>query len=147
MMEAVPLTLRQANAYVSEHHRHHKPARGCLFCIGAKKDGDMVGVVIVGRPVSRHRDDGFTAEATRVCTDGTFNACSFLLGRAMRAAKAVGYRRFQTYILNEEDGASLRAVGLEIEAVTQGGSWNRGARKGRREDQPMGPKKRAAKAL
>jgi hypothetical protein len=72
------LDLGEANAFVREYHRHHKPVIGHLFSIGAALDGVIVGVAIVGRPVARGRDDGVTAEITRLATDGTRNACSFL---------------------------------------------------------------------
>ena len=38
-------------------------------------------------------------EVTRLCTDGTKNACSFLYGAAARIAKEMGYKQIQTYIL------------------------------------------------
>lgn len=82
----VRIELGEANAFVEEHHRHHKPVVGHLFSIGATQADRIVGVVIVGRPVARMRDDGATAEVTRLCTDGTRNACSFLYGAAARAA-------------------------------------------------------------
>jgi hypothetical protein len=77
---------------------------------------------------------------TRLCTDGTPNACSFLYGAAARAAKALGFRRIQTYILESEHGASLKASGWVRGHMTAGGSWNHGRRKGRRDDQPQCPK-------
>ena len=61
-----------------------------------------MGVCIVNRPVNRRMDDGLTLEVARLCTDGTPNACSFLLSRAARAAAALGYERIQTYTLAEE---------------------------------------------
>ncbi len=73
-----PITLAEANAFVSQHHRHHKPARGQKFSIAVNDGKCVVGVVIVGRPVSRERDDGWTAEVLRTCTDGSRNACSML---------------------------------------------------------------------
>lgn len=82
----VRIELAEANAFVREHHRHHKPVVGHLFSIGAAIGDKIVGVVIVGRPVARMRDDGQTAEVTRLCTDGTKDACSFLYGVAARAA-------------------------------------------------------------
>lgn len=30
----VPVTFRQAQAFIAEHHRHHKPPRGMKFCLG-----------------------------------------------------------------------------------------------------------------
>jgi hypothetical protein len=80
------LGLDEANAFVKAHHRHHMPVIGHLFSIGAALGDKIVGIVIVGRPVSRMRDDGMTAEVTRLCTDGTRNACSFLYGAAARCS-------------------------------------------------------------
>lgn len=59
---AIPVDLVEANAFVDTHHRHHKPVVGHKFSIGAVLDEKIVGVVIVGRPVSRRRDDGMTLE-------------------------------------------------------------------------------------
>src|SRR5438128_1978674 len=106
----IPLTLAAANAFVGAHHRHHRPIQGHKFSLGAGKDGQLVGVAIVGRPVSRMRDDGLTLEVTRLCVlPGTKNACSFLYGAVARAAFALGYHRIGTYILASEPGTSLRA--------------------------------------
>lgn len=121
----VPVTLREANALVERLHRHHEPARGCIFCLGVA-DGDVVrGVAIVGRPVSRMLQDGFTAEVLRVCTDGARNACSMLYGAAWRGARAIGYRRLVTYTLPGEGGGSLRAAGWRLVGEAGGGTWSR----------------------
>jgi hypothetical protein len=93
-----------AAAFVSEHHRHHTAPVGHVFSLGAFRGDNMVGCAIVGRPVSRHRDDGLTAEVTRLCCrDGERNAASFLLGKAARAALALGFRRIGTYTLKREE--------------------------------------------
>jgi hypothetical protein len=118
------LSLDEANAFVGQHHRHHKPVVGHLFSIGAAQDGRIVGVAIVGRPVSRHRDDGVTAEVTRLCTDGTKNACSFLYGAAARASFALGFKRIGTYILAVEPGTSLIGSGWRLIGETSGRSWS-----------------------
>lgn len=118
-----PISLAEANAFVAEHHRHHKPVIGHKFSIAAWFDGNMVGVVIVGRPVSRIRDDGQTLEVTRLATDGTRNACSFLYGAAARATFALGYSRIGTYILVSEPGTSLVACGWRNLGQRGGGSW------------------------
>jgi len=120
-LSLIPLTLAEANAFVTRFHRHHKPVVGHKFSLGATKDGHLVGVAIVGRPVSRIRDDGLTLEVTRLCTDGTRNACSFLYGSAARATFALGYRRIGTYTLPEEGGASLRACGWTLIGKRGGG--------------------------
>jgi len=118
------MELADANAFVAAHHRHHKPVVGHKFSLGSVLEGDLVGVVIVGRPVSRMRDDGSTLEVTRLCTNGAKNACSFLYGAAARAAFALGYRRIGTYILKSEDGTSLRASGWRLIGERGGGSWS-----------------------
>ncbi|HEX6984270.1 MAG TPA: XF1762 family protein [Planctomycetaceae bacterium] len=123
-LEARPITLREANAFVAAHHRHHGEAQGHKFSIGAADGERLCGVAICGRPVARKLDDGFTAEITRVCTDGTRNACSFLLGRVRAACRAMGYRKVITYTLPEEGGASLKAAGFEFGGLAGGGNWN-----------------------
>lgn len=123
-----PIILREANAFVKRHHRHHVPVQGAKFAIACTKEGKLVGVVIVGRPVSRHMDDGFTAEVTRLCTDGTYNACSLLYGAAWRAARAMGYTRMITYTLESEDGSSLKAANFHFLGFAGGGNWNKPGR-------------------
>lgn len=111
-MEIVPITFREACAFVAEHHRHHKPPRGHKFSVAIRDDrGEIVGVMMSGRPVSRHQDDGYTLEVNRTATDGTKNANSMLYGAAWRAARALGYRRIITYTQEGESGSSLRAAG------------------------------------
>ena len=66
---------------------------------------------MVGRPVARGNDNGMTLELTRLASDGCENACSCLYGAAWRAAKALGYARLITYILDSEPGTSLKASG------------------------------------
>lgn len=129
-LELSPITLREACAFVDQHHRHHRAPRGGIFAIAAALDARVVGVVIVGRPVARHlQGGGFTAEVTRLCIDGMVpNACSFLYAAAWRAARAVGYRRLVTYVLDSEPGTSLRAAGWKLVAETRGGSWSRTSR-------------------
>jgi len=134
------ITLDEANAFVRDHHRHHPPVVGHLFSIGAFSNDRLVGVVIVGRPVSRHRDDGLTAEVTRLCTDGTKNACSFLYGKAARAAFALGFVRIGTYTLPEEGGASLRASGWKLIGERGGGEWSSPSRPRASMKSPIGQK-------
>jgi hypothetical protein len=56
-------------------------------------------------------------EVTRVCTDGTRNACSLLYAAAWQAARALGYRRLITYTQAGQSGASLRAAGWRVVAA------------------------------
>jgi hypothetical protein len=119
-----PISLGEANEFVLRHHRHHPPVVGHKFSIAAVIAGHVVGVCIVGRPVSRMRDDGLTLEVARLCTDGTRNVCSFLYGSAAKAAFALGYLRIGTYTLPDEGGASLRASGWALIGERGGGEWD-----------------------
>ena len=113
---------------MTEHHRHHKAPQGGLFAVAVSDANDVRGVAIVGRPVARMLADGWTAEVTRVCTDGARNACSMLYAAAWRACRALGYRRLITYTLVTESGASLRGAGWRVVGEAGGGSWSRESR-------------------
>lgn len=143
--------LSEANGFVARLHRHHKPAVGHRFSLGAYSGDSLVGVVIVGRPTARHTDQRKTLEVTRLCTDGTHNACSMLYAAAARAGRALGYERIQTFILEGEPGSSLKGAGWQFVKVTEGGQWHHtGFNRGNlalfdgftrnRTDQPTGPK-------
>lgn len=122
-----PLRFRQACEFVNEHHRHHKAPQGHLYSIGAADDrGRDVGAVIVGRPVARGFDDGWTAEVTRlVVIDQTPNTASMLLAAAWNSAKAMGYRRLITYTQADESGASLKGAGWrQVAHRPARGDWN-----------------------
>jgi len=124
-----PITLREARAFVDRHHRHHKAPQGGLFAVGLGRGEDVVGVAIIGRPVARMLQDGFTAEVTRLCVvDDVINGCSMLYGACWRAARALGYRRLITYILSSESGKSLQASGWRLVGEAGGGSWSRKSR-------------------
>lgn len=133
----LPISLRDANAFIKLHHRHHKPVPGCKFAISVCDEyGVIRGVSVVGRPVARMSDDGHTAEVNRVATDGTRNACSMLYGASWRAARAMGYRRLITYTLPEEGGASLRGAGFKLIGEAGGGKWSR-LKRLREDDHPQ----------
>ena len=140
-MTVVPLTLKCANDFVIQNHRHHGKVQGCKFCIGAVDEkGKLRGVAIAGRPVSRYLDNGTTAEITMLCTDGFKNACSFLYAACARIAKEMGYTKIITYILITENVASLKAAGWFEQGVCGGGNWNVKSRP--RNDSPNTCKKR-----
>ncbi len=122
-----PCTQDEANTFVKFHHRHAKPlVVGYVFCISVSDDtGQIRGVAIVGRPAARQSWDGWTLEVRRLATDGCANACSALYSASWRAAKALGYKRLITYILNTESGTSLYAAGWKLIGEAGGGSWSR----------------------
>jgi hypothetical protein len=124
MLEAKPLHLKEANAFIASHHQHSIPTVGCKFAIAAIDADRIVGVAVAGRPIARMADDGFTLEILRVCTDGTRNANSFLYSRVARIARLMGYRQVITYTLDHESGSSLRACGAKPTACGRAGEWN-----------------------
>lgn len=136
---AAPISFSDAAEFVRLHHRHHTPPVVHKFSIAAMDGGDLVGVVIVGRPVARRRDDGMTLEVTRLCSTGGKNVCSFLYGAAARAAFALGYRRIGTFILKREPGTSLAAAGWKLIGETPGRSWSVPSRP-RADKHPIEPK-------
>lgn len=139
-MEIVPIKLEEANELVKRWHRHHQPVVGHKFSIGVTNgDGEICGAVIVGRPVARYLDNGWTLEVTRCVTNGTKNACSALYGAARRATFALGYKRLITYTLISESGKSLTGAGWKCLGERGGGGWNRPSRP-RVDKAPIGQK-------
>lgn len=123
--DVIPLPLDEANAFVERHHRHHGRVVGHRFSIAvADAAGDIRGVAIVGRPVSRMLDDGRTLEITRVASDGAKDACSALYGACRRAAFALGYVKLVSYTLASESGSSLKASGFRVVGEVRGRSWS-----------------------
>ena len=145
-MRIAPVTLADANAFVARLHRHSRPVVGHRFSVGVEAqtrvgNGEqwlLVGVAIIGRPVAPRLDDGKAAEITRVCTDGTRNACSMLYGAARRAARALGYAPVYTYTLPDEGGASLRAAGFILDKEDAGGPAAQWHNRPGRTAQPVG---------
>jgi len=123
-LHIVPIKQDEAKAYINQNHRHHKAPVGSIFQVAAAKDDKIVGVAMVGRPVARKLDNGWTLEVNRLCTDGTKNACSMLYSACWRVAKNLGYKKLITYILSEETGASLKASNWKCIGEAGGGSWN-----------------------
>ncbi len=142
----MPITLKAANQFVAKYHRHHKPSVGHKFSIGLNSNDELIGVAIMGRPVARGSDNGFTIEVARLCTNGQKNACSMLYQAAARASKELGFNKIQTYILQSESGVSLKASGWKLEDLTAGGEWKHTHGK-RNNHHPIQPKQRWVRQL
>lgn len=122
-MKTFPCTIKGAQRYVSEHHRHLPVIGGGRFAVAAVVDGKVVGVGIVGNPPPEW--EGTTKMViVRVATDGSHNACSLIYGALCRAGRALGYTEAWTYTLPEEPGTSLRAAGFKQTGMTEGGEWD-----------------------
>lgn len=124
-LRITPITMQEARRFIDQHHRHHRAPQGGLFAIAASSGDTIRAVCIIGRPVARALQDGYTAEVTRLCaTDNTPNACSMLYAAAWRACRALGYRKLVTYTLQTEPGTSLRAAGWKLVGEVRGRSWH-----------------------
>jgi hypothetical protein len=145
-MRARPTTLKEANAFVGAVHRHHDEVVGHRFSFGCEVDGKLVGTVIVGRPVAPKTDQYEIAEVTRLCTDGTPNACSFLYSAAAKICKIMGFKRIQTFILPTESGVSLKASGWTFDGICHSSKNGFTTRPNRKSDY-RGPKHRWIKQL
>ena len=137
----VPVKISDACSFIKEHHRHLDPPQGALFAVAigylgsvTENDGKIVeqgigeirGVATVGRPVARLLDNGWTVEVTRVCVlEGTPNGCSMLYAACWRAARAMGYKKAITYMLDTERGVSLQGAGWTCVGEAGGGKWDR----------------------
>lgn len=136
-----PISFRQACDFINEHHRHHIAPQGLKFALGLTNGEKLIGVLTAGRPLSRHRDDGYTLEVTRLCVNQAYiHSCSKLYATARRIAREMGYRSLITYTLDEESGSSVRAAGFRLIGKSQGGSWN-SLNRNRVDKHPIGPKK------
>lgn len=122
-MRLRPTTLRKANDFVAEHHRHNgRTARnGGKWACSVEIGGETVGVAIVGNPLSATLMDGYTAEVLRVCVNDKAQkgACSMLYQACWRAWRAMGGQRLITYTLTTESGASLRGAGWKVVGQTK----------------------------
>jgi len=121
-LEIRPISITDANDYVAQFHRHNRAVQQMQskFCVAAYKEDKLVGVGIAGRPVARMMDDGKTLEILRVCTDGTFNANSFIYTRLKRIGQLLGYMRIITYTLDTENQSSLKAINAKGPTIIKG---------------------------
>lgn len=119
------ITQKQANQFIIEHHRHHNAVVGSITQLGLFNDVSLIGVAVLSRPVARKIDYTKVVEVTRLCTNGTQNACSKLYSACARIAKEMGFEAIQTYILASESGVSLKASGWQLTEMNCGGKeWN-----------------------
>ena len=142
MLELVPVTLKQAQAFVAQYHRHHGPPLSWKFGVSVVRDDELVGVGIAGRPVARMTDskEPRTIEITRVCSAGEPHVPSMIYGALSRASFALGYNKVISIILKREPGTSLKAAGFVFSHNVRGGKWSR-AKRPRKDLHPTGPKK------
>lgn len=133
-LEVVPVPWREARAFVAQHHRHCPPPAGWRYGAGVLNGSQLIGVIIVGRPVARAIDHRQVVEVNRLCVrtdipqDLTWNACSLLYGWAAREAKKRGFKRVITYTMEHEPGTTLRAAGWKVDGTVRPKVWSTPAR-------------------
>ena len=153
-LRVVPCSLRKANDFVEVHHRHNlRTSRdGGKFAIAVADGSSVVGVAIVGNPLSATLMDGFTAEVLRTCVlpDAPKNCNSLLYGACRRIWFEMGGRKILTYTLTEETGASIRGAGWTLAAeikVHDTNTWGKSDHLKRREQAIFGQSKRRWEAI
>lgn len=167
MLKVDPVSFRDACTFVSQYHRHHRPPQGHKFSLGCFYGDDLLGVIIVGRPVSRHQNDPRfnggkpTLEITRIATNSALidrisaelwqggkhklNVVSKMISAALKRVKGMRdsngdpYKRLITYTLQGESGISLRASNFKVDGISRGGSWHNKKRP-RIDKHPITPK-------
>jgi hypothetical protein len=153
-LRVVPCSLRKANDFVEVFHRHNlRTSRdGGKFAVAVAAGPDVVGVAIVGNPLSATLMDGLTAEVLRACVlpDAPRNCNSLLYGACRRIWFEMGGRKILTYTLTEESGASLRGAGWTLAATVKGHdtvTWGKQDHLRRREQAILGQAKRRWEAI
>jgi hypothetical protein len=127
-LQHIRIKLQEAAQFTLLHHRHSKPLKRHKFSIGAKDEyGILLGVVTVdtcsSHEWSKRRDH---IEIRRLVTKDISglpietnikNVASFLLGKAITACFALGFKYIVTYTQPGETGSSLKALGFRIEKI------------------------------
>lgn len=125
IIKTIPITIKEANKFINDHHRHHIPTANNAgkWAIGAfhSEKNDIVGVAIASNPVSATLMNRYTIEIARLCVreDAPKGSCSFLLSKCCKVWQAMGGKKIITYTLSTESGASLRGAGWKKEGVVK----------------------------
>jgi hypothetical protein len=124
-LELKSINLKAAREFCRIHHSYAKPPVGALFAVGTEHENILRCVAIVGRPISSSLDDGKTAEVIRLISDGaTFNAASFTLRNAAKAAFALGYCHVISYTDKRTEAAAFRSAGFNIGREHKVKAWH-----------------------
>ena len=92
-LEAVPITLQEASAYIDRRHRHNAGPKFHKFsiCLRVPGEPEPVGVAVASTPKARYQMDGETLEINRCCADPRYaDVCSCLYARAIRIGREMG---------------------------------------------------------
>lgn len=139
-VQAAPIHVKEANAFIAKYHRHSLPTVGGKFAVTAVHRGKLADVAVDGRTEARRLNDSKTIEVLRVCTDSTSNCCAFPYARVAKIIQLLGYTKVVAYTLEKESGASLRAVGGRMACWVRAREWTTPSR--RRKSQVVYGKKK-----
>lgn len=124
-MNIAPMTVKEAQRFIADWHRHLKKVQGGLFAACVIDGDDTIGVALAANPARVWQGTGRFVIARVAVMDGKKNACSMLYGAMCRAGKALGYREAWTYTRTDEPGTSLKAAGFEYMGMTKAEDWDR----------------------
>lgn len=116
----IPLKWQESQAFVEMHHRHSKPLKRHIFSIGVSLNGlDLNGVATVDRCSGAWSSRKDHMEVRRLCTDGTKNLGSFLLGKASTACFAMGAKIVFTYTQPQESCSTQLADNWNVCGISR----------------------------
>ena len=95
-MKLIPLSVKDAEAFLKSHERHYKVPVEPICAIGVGEDATIPGStpqnILHGAAILGRREDG-DAELAHIYVDGAYQGYSLLYGACWRALKALGYER------------------------------------------------------
>ena len=116
-------SFKVAKAFHRKYHRHLKSLIGHKFSIAAIENNKTLGIVTVGRPISRILDNGKTLEITRLTSLGSRNLCSQLYSKAIKECKNLNYEKVITYTRIDENGSSVKASNFKFDIISKCKQW------------------------
>lgn len=125
MLVLRPCTVKRAERFNAATHRRLKKIQGAMWAVRVERNGETVGVALVGNPARKLMEDGVLCVLRVAVIEGNPNACSMLYGACSRAARDMGATDCVTYTHLDEPGTSLRAAGWIDGGITGGGEWGR----------------------
>lgn len=128
----------RVNEFLEKDEVDHKlgEIQGWRACFGARYQGILYAVCVVGRPTARMLDDDKIVEITRFATrpQRPVNTGSWLIAKARDWAELEGYEKIIAYSgIADNKGILYQASGFELDEKTQakGSGWTN--REGREE--------------
>jgi hypothetical protein len=118
---------QQVNEFLAQRHPLGS-VPGWKACFSARYEGSIVAVIVVGRPVGRHADDGTELSITRFCRrdDRPANTGSWLIARVRNWVRLEGYQTLSAHAgVAGNHGTVYEAAGFDLvaEADVDSSTW------------------------